>query len=180
MNRTNESLRILVAEDEKDMRDIYKELLERYNYNVFTSQDGKECVDIYQEETELKKYEINENGQISPFEVVILDYMMPKKNGLQAAQEILRINPRQRIIFASAFLEGTVLESAKQLGRIVEVIKKPFRVEKLIDLVENKEIFQQLEKLNVNIHNLKQINPNQESMKIYLEALSILEKKVIS
>lgn len=179
MTKPSELLRILIAEDETDMRDSYREMLERSNYNVLTTQDGEECLDIYREELQLRKFKDN-NTADSPFEVVILDYMMPRKNGLQTAEEILSLNPHQRIIFASAYLEGTVLESAKKLGRIIEVIKKPFPLKKLIDLIENKEIFQQLEKLNVNIKNLKQVKPNQESMKIYLEALTMLEKGIIN
>ena len=178
LTKSTELLRILVAEDEIDMLDSYKEILDRDNYEVFTAQDGVECLDIYREELQLRKSKIGDDAVALPFEVVVLDYKMPRKNGLQTAEEILSLNPHQRIIFASAYLEGAVLESAKQLGRIIEVIKKPFPLSKLIDLIENKEIFQQLEKLNVNIHNLKQIKPNQESMKIYLEALKILEKRI--
>ncbi|MDQ3967915.1 MAG: hypothetical protein M3275_05910 [Thermoproteota archaeon] len=37
--------------------------------------------------------------------VVILDYKMPKKDGLRVAKEILDMNPEQRIIFASAYVE---------------------------------------------------------------------------
>jgi len=178
LTKPRELLRILVAEDDADVRDSYKEMLERSNYSVLTAQDGKECIDMYREELELRKSETDSDNLTSSFEVVILDHMMPRKNGLQTAEEILALNPHQRIIFASAYLEGTILASVKQLGRIIEVIKKPFPLEKLIDVIENKEIFQQLEKLNVNIHHLKQMKPNQESMKIYLEALTMLEKNV--
>ena len=171
-------LKILIADDETDMLDSYKEMLERSNYDVYTAEDGKKCLDIYREALQLRKPK--SDPVYSPFEVVILDYMMPEKNGLQAAEEILSLNPHQRIIFASAYLEGAILESAKKLGRIVEVLKKPFSLDELVELIENKKMFQQLEKLNINIHNLKQINPNQESMKIYLEALMMLEKGIIN
>lgn len=170
--------KILVADDEVDLLESYKEIFERYNYDVKTATSGKVCLDIYQEEMQLKKSQ-NEDDLASLFDVVILDYKMPEKNGLETAKEILSLNPNQRIIFASAYLEGTILEAAKQLGKIIEVIKKPFSLVKLVELIENKEMFQQLEKLNVNIENLKQINPNQASMKIYLEALTILERRIV-
>lgn len=170
--------KVLVAEDEVDLLESYKEIFDIHNYNVFTAQDGEECLDIYREEFELKKSKKDDDNPVIPFDVVILDYMMPRKNGLQTAQEILSLNPNQRIIFASAYLEGTILKAAKQLGRIIEVIKKPFPLNELIDLIENKEMFQQLEKLNVNIQNLKQIKTNHGSMKVYLEALLMLEKRI--
>jgi CheY-like chemotaxis protein len=37
----------------------------------------------------------------SPFDVVVLDYRMPKKDGTEVAKEILDLNPNQRIIFES-------------------------------------------------------------------------------
>lgn len=179
MSGTGKFLKILIADDEPDMIDSYKEMLERNNYDVQTAQDGEKCLDIYREAFQLRNSKTDDSTH-SPFEVVILDYMMPKKNGLQAAEEILSLNPHQRIIFASAYLEGAVLESAKKLGKIIEVLKKPFSLDELVELIENKEMFHQLEKLNVNIQNLKQINPDQGSMKIYLEALTMLQKGIVN
>lgn len=180
MTKFDKFSKILIIDDETDMLDSYEEMLERTNHNVYTANSGKKGLDIYLDNFVLKKSNIEESIVDSPFDIVILDYMMPEMNGLQVAEKILSINPHQRIIFASAHLEGAVLESAKQLGRIIEVIKKPFPLEELIDLIENKKMFLELEKLNVNIENLKQINPNQESMKIYLEALSMLERGIIN
>jgi FixJ family two-component response regulator len=37
---------------------------------------------------------------IQPYGAVILDYKMPKVNGIDVEKEILSVNPRQRIIFA--------------------------------------------------------------------------------
>ena len=176
MTNPRKLLKILIAEDDVDILESYKEICELNNFNVLVAKDGDECLDIYREEFLSKKLTSDPDVSNSLFDVVILDYMMPGKNGLQSAQVILSINPHQRIIFASAYLEGTISESIKQLGKVIEVIKKPFPLNKLIDLINNKEIFQQLEKLNIDINNLKQINPNQESMKIYLEVLTMLKK----
>ena len=43
-----------------------------------------------------------------PFEAVILDYRMPQMNGMEVTKEILAVNPHQRIIFASAYIQETV------------------------------------------------------------------------
>ena len=43
----------------------------------------------------------------SPFDVVVLDYKMPGKDGMEVAKEILTINPDQRIIFASAYVRDS-------------------------------------------------------------------------
>ena len=73
-----------------------------------------------------------------PFDAVILDYRMPKKDGLEAAKEILELNPRQRIVFASAYVKETLEDSVKQLKQVVELMQKPFEADTLADTIEDK------------------------------------------
>ena len=49
-----------------------------------------------------------------PFDAVMLDYRMPKINGIEVAKEILAVNPHQRIIFASAYVKETLTDSIKE------------------------------------------------------------------
>jgi len=168
--------RILIADDEPDILDSYKEALERANHKVMITHDGRECLEVYYQEYQKAQSETDGLGITSPFDAVILDYKMPKKNGLEVAKEIISLNPSQRIIFASAYVQDTVVDSVKILGKIVEVIKKPFPLSEFVDQIENKKIFSELEKLNVNINNLKDIEPTRQSLKIYLEALMMLQK----
>lgn len=58
-------------------------------------------------------------GQTQPFDVVVLDYKMPKLDGLQVAKQILNWNPMQRVIFASAFVMETLRDSVKELEQVV-------------------------------------------------------------
>lgn len=167
------SSKILVAEDEYDILASYKEALEMANHRVYTTQDGEECLKIYLKE--FKKTKKDDPTQTSPFDVVVLDHNMPKKNGHEVAKKILALAPHQRIIFASGYVEGTVADSIKKLGKIVEVIKKPFTLSLLIDLIEDKEIYAELEKLNVSVRNLKGIDPTHEQVQSYLEILKVLQ-----
>ena len=52
---------------------------------------------------------------IQPFDAVILDYKMQDMDGIEVANEILEINPQQRIIFASAYIKETLLDSVKTI-----------------------------------------------------------------
>jgi len=172
------SSKVLIAEDESDILLSYKEVLELARHSVATAQNGEECIEIYLKEFK-KPMPKKEDSltQISPFDVVVLDFNMPKKNGLDVAKEILELVPHQRIIFASGYVEGTVAASIKKLGKIVEVIKKPFALAKLIDLIEDKEIYAELEKLNVSVRNLKGVEPTHEQVKSYLEILKSLQDR---
>lgn len=112
----------------------------------------------------------------SPFDAVLLDYRMPKKDGMEVAQEILALYPRQRIIFASAYVRETLLDSVNQLNRVVELLQKPFRIKALIDTLEDKEIYDGLKALNVKVDQLKSTNPSHEQVSALLEGLKKLQK----
>lgn len=95
-------MKILVAEDEPDIAMQYRVELKSRGYEVTVKSDGQSCLDAYY--TALRK----SKSEKVPFEAVILDYMMPGKDGLQVADEILSLKPRQRIIFASAYVIETL------------------------------------------------------------------------
>jgi DNA-binding NtrC family response regulator len=97
---------------------------------------------------------------------------MPNINGIEAAKEILAVNPHQRIIFASAYIKDTVFGKIKNLKQVmIESIQKPFEIQKLIDLVEDKAIYEELKKLGVDIDIIKAVNPMHEQLVDLLERL---------
>jgi CheY-like chemotaxis protein len=170
-------MKILIAEDEKDLLSQYQEFLEHNNHTIIPTNDGSECLSAYRKEYE--KWFETKNDDLStdsPFDAVVLDYQMPNKNGLDVATEILSIVPKQRIIFASAYVEKTLQDSIKNLKQIVELMQKPFPLQALVDTIEDKEIFQELEKLNVDIKNLKELDPTHAQIRDYLEALKKIQK----
>ena len=68
--------------------------------------------------------------------MVSLDYKMPHINGMEVASDILIINP-QRIIFASAYVKETLVESVKELKQVVELLQKLFGPDFLIDQIDH-------------------------------------------
>ena len=170
-------MKILIAEDEADLLSQYKEILEKNNHEVITTTNGEECLLAYRKAYEKWfKEKDDDSSPDSPFDALILDYQMPKKNGLEAAKEIISIVPNQRIIFASAYVENTLQESIKNLKKIVELMQKPFELKALVDTIEDKEIYYELEKLNVNIQNLKELDPTHAQVRDYLDALKKIQK----
>jgi len=97
---------------------------------------------------------------------------MPKINGMEVAKEILAINPHQRVIFVSAFVKETLIDSIKNLMQVVEVIQKPFHLTTLVDIIEDKEIYSELQNLNVDIAVVKALKPTHEQIKDLLDRLS--------
>ena len=66
-------MRILIAEDEKDLNTLLKKRLENQKYSVDACFDGEEAIDYL---------------AVTEYDAVILDIMMPKKNGLQVLKYI--------------------------------------------------------------------------------------------
>lgn len=161
-------MRILLADDEPDLLSQYTTVLEDRGHFVMTASDGELCVTAY-----AKEYLA---CQENPFGAVVLDYSMPNMNGLDAAKEILAINPSQRIIFASAYVQETLVDSIKNLKQIVELLQKPFGLQDLIDTIEDKNIYDELAKLNVDIQNLRDLNPTHAQIRDYLDALRKIQK----
>lgn len=131
-------LNILVAEDNEFARLQYKKVFEKRQHRITVANDGEQCVEIYR--NLLEKH----HSDINPFNIVLLDFIMPKKNGVQVAKEILELRPHQKIIFLSAFGNGVLDDAADTLKNAIEIIQKPFSLEFLINKLENNYILKNI------------------------------------
>jgi CheY-like chemotaxis protein len=170
-------MKILLAEDEQDAARLYKIMLEDRGHRVTTANNGEECLKVYHSELELLNSNSDSSDHIQPFDAVILDYKMPRKDGMEVAKEMLAVNSHQRIIFASAYVKDTLVDSVQQLNQPVELFQKPFVEDVLIDTIEDREIYSQLQELNVNTDDVKAANLRHEQLRSLLEVLKKLAGK---
>jgi CheY-like chemotaxis protein len=169
-------LEILVAEDHPDTARVYRMTLEDRGHWVTIATNGEDCLKIYHEVYQKIILRSNPKEHIQPFDVVVLDYKMPKINGIEVAKEILTVNSRQRIVLASAYLQDTLIKSLQQLKQIVEVLNKPFSQQELLGTVENAEIYSELKELDVDVETLKGANLTNEQLRVLIPSL-IKERK---
>ena len=109
-------VKILLVDDDTDLLFLYQMMVERIGHEVIgTAKDGEEAVQIYKS---LKQ---------KP-EVIIMDHRMPRKNGIEATKEILKMGNYTKIIFASA--DKSIEEDALSIGAI-SFKQKPFSIERL-------------------------------------------------
>ena len=167
-------MKILIAEDESDISHTYRVALESRNHDVEITDDGVKCVQIYREKLSKRQASSNKNMKpnsnlrnsrptdATPFDVVVLDYKMPRKDGMEVTKEILTLNPDQRIIFASAYVKETLENSVKELKRVVELMQKPFEIQVFVDTIEDKQVYEELKKIMINIRTMDDDNASSE------------------
>lgn len=167
-------MKILIAEDDPKTLKPYQLALEARGHQVWVTDNGEDCLRIYREE--VKKRSASEKKEAAPFDAVVLDYRMPKKDGMEVARQMLELYSTQRIIFASAYVKDTLVDAVKQLQRVVELMQKPFRLEALVETVEDTQIYNELQKLNVDIDAFKAAHASHDEITQLLEAIRKLQK----
>ena len=117
MSRIN----VLLAEDEPALGQIVKESLETRDFNVTLCVDGEQAQQQYFE--------------ISP-DILVLDVMMPKKDGFTLAKEIRQQDDTIPIIFLTAKSQTADVVEGFSIGGN-DYLKKPFSMEELIVRIHN-------------------------------------------
>jgi two-component system, chemotaxis family, chemotaxis protein CheY len=112
--------RVLVVDDAAFMRKVVSDALAAGGHDVIgEAGNGSEAITRFQE--------------LRP-ELTMLDITMPQKDGLQALAEIMKLDPRARVLMCSALgQESKVIESIKLGAR--DFVVKPFDPERLLEAV---------------------------------------------
>ncbi len=112
---------ILIVEDDEDLREIYKEILELYDYDVQIAFNGLEGVEQFKQ----KKPSL-----------VIMDADMPVLDGYNAFKQIKEIDNNANVIIVTGFSDNDPRsKEAIKLG-LTKIISKPIGVNDLLDLVK--------------------------------------------
>jgi DNA-binding NtrC family response regulator len=146
-------MKILIAEDDRDIALFYKVVLEARNHHVVSTDNGEDRLTIYRQEfgnfaSLIRSTASDNKQQQQAVDAVILDYKMPKINGIEVAKEIIKINPKQRIIISSAHPREALFQSIKEIEKPIELVQKPFDLHTFIDILENKLFYSELQTLN--------------------------------
>jgi CheY-like chemotaxis protein len=169
---------ILVAEDDSDAAELYRAALEARRHKVTATIDGQQCLNVYQDAIRRLVASGKSLPTHQPFDAVILDYKIPKIDGLEVAKEMLRVNPNQRIIFASAYTKSTLADAIKELKQVVELIQKPFEPEIIVEVIEHRSVVKKLEVLNADIiTNVSSRSGNSNEINVLLERLKKIQKE---
>jgi CheY-like chemotaxis protein len=162
-------MRLLVAEDLKAAK-AYKSALKSRGHMVTLASNGEDCLKIYNDKLHDVALRSDLNEYIQPFDVVVLDYEIPQMNGIEVTKEILTVNPHQRVILTSED-DKAISKGLRRLKQKVEILKKPFSEQLLIENVEDAFIYSALKELNIDIDDIKRAHFTHEQLRKILRIL---------
>jgi DNA-binding response OmpR family regulator len=111
--------KILIVDDDVDIVGVVSSMLAGQGWQVLSAFSGEEALRIIE--------------KAHP-DLVLLDIMMPRMNGIEVLREARRLSPGMRVIMTTAFGDvGSYLESM-DLGAC-EYINKPFETEELLGMI---------------------------------------------
>lgn len=109
---------VLVAEDDAQVRELTKEVLEGFGYKVMEAVDGEDAIKIFNE---------NKNN----VHLLILDVIMPKKDGKEVYDEIKKVRPDIKAIFISGYTADLIYKKGI-LEEGLDLILKPISLDELL------------------------------------------------
>lgn len=117
------ALKCLIVEDSPFMCEIYRySLREVSNFNIVAeARDGDEALKLL--------------AAIQP-DILILDLVLPKKNGIDVLRELPAISSATKVIVISSLEDESIINQAKALGAIV-YLTKPFTKTQLVTAIED-------------------------------------------
>lgn len=109
---------VLVAEDDEASRRLEATVLKHFGYTVIEAVDGEDAVRKFVEYKDV-------------LQAVVLDVIMPKKNGAEVYREIKAIRPDVKVIFSSGYTED-ILEREGILAEGAVLLLKPVMPKELV------------------------------------------------
>ncbi|NHJ88021.1 MAG: response regulator [Asgard group archaeon] len=114
-------LKIMIVEDDPLIRQLYSQILSQKGYQVISiASDGDEALSLYK------------NLKEKP-DLIILDFRMPRKNGLQVTKEIQKINSKIDILMISG---DPLFDSKAIISNRVNVMQKPVQMNELLNVIQ--------------------------------------------
>jgi signal transduction histidine kinase len=114
---------ILLAEDDHDVRNITREVLEAYGYRVLEAVDGEDALVVFEKHAD-------------EIDLLMMDVIMPRKNGREAYEEISRTRPGIKTLFLSGYTKDLVY-SKGILETGMDFMSKPVSPDELLRKVRH-------------------------------------------
>jgi len=114
------SARILLAEDDGDMRRFLVKALQNAGYSVASFDNGLSAYNRLREE---------------PFELLLTDIVMPEMDGIELARRATELDPEIKVMFITGFA-AVALNPDNHAPRQAKILSKPFHLRDLVNEVQ--------------------------------------------
>jgi len=114
------SAHLLIVEDDAEMRDLLRKVLEKEGYRISVAGDGREAI------ASLSR---------KPYDLVVTDMLMPDDGGLELLRAIRQTHPTLPVIIITAFGDWGSYSRALELGAAA-FISKPLKMAELIAAIQ--------------------------------------------
>jgi len=118
--RMDPMARIILAEDDNDMRRFLAKALANAGYEVVSYDNGKSAYERLREE---------------PFTLLLTDIVMPEMDGIELARRATQLDPDLKVMFITGFA-AVALNPDSQAPKEAKVLSKPFHLRDLVREVE--------------------------------------------
>ena len=112
--------KIMIVDDSLFMRNHLNKLLTKHGYDTISAENGEQALSNYRRDRP---------------DAVLMDIMMPRKDGLEALSEIRQIDPQARVIMLTALDQEVAVTRAIHLGA-KDFLVKPASPERLLDTLQ--------------------------------------------
>lgn len=115
-----QGIRVLIIEDDQNMRFVLDECLKRQGYQTILAADAEQGKELF---------------AVKSPDLVILDFKIPKGNGLEVLEQITRWDPEALVIMLTGHATINLAVESMKKGAY-DFVTKPFEVEELMQIVE--------------------------------------------
>ena len=122
-NASTNSKKVLVVEDERPLAKALEMKLKEVGFEVETLDNGKDALAMVQKES---------------FNLIILDILMPKMNGLKFLEEVVKKGIEIPVIVASNLSREDEIKQAKRLGAVDYFIKSETSLGDIVSIVQQR------------------------------------------
>lgn len=112
--------KIILAEDDNDMRRFLVKALQKAGYDVVSFDNGLSAYQRLREE---------------PFTLLLTDIVMPEMDGIELARRATELDPAIKVMFITGFA-AVALNPDSHAPKDAKILSKPFHLRELVDQVE--------------------------------------------
>src|SRR5665213_2068191 len=102
--------KLLIVDDESDIREFARNFFKKRKIDVFVSSGGRHALDLISKENP---------------DLVLLDVRMEEMTGIEVLRELRKVNPSIKVIMVSGVEDEETIKEAKALG-VIGYVHKPF------------------------------------------------------